>query len=113
MSAEEKQLQAVWGARADWSDSKSLFDTDMAEMARFERDWARCLAIGVSKLILKSDDDADADEDGDGLSDEVQEVKNVLWDFRALVTATATRTIASFALHPGAYSGRSRPGASL
>jgi len=62
-----------------------VYDTDEVEARRFENDWVNALDLGLQKLIMKRDDDAGVDEDGDGICDEVEEVKDVMWDCHDLI----------------------------
>ena len=79
-------LRSIWGPRVQWSDAKDLYDTEEVEIARFHKDWARCVQIGVVKTILARDDDhGGGDDDGDGLPDEVEEVMAVLWDHHDVI----------------------------
>ena len=78
---------SIWAGRAKWCDSRDFWDTDFVEHEKFETDWNRALKVqDLAKTILRADDGADGgnDDDGDGIPDEVQEVRDVLWDFHDL-----------------------------
>ena len=78
---------SIWAARAKWCDSKDFWDTDFVEQEKFEKDWERALNVqGLAKTILRADDGAGdgADDDGDAIPDEVQEVRDVLWEHHDL-----------------------------
>ena len=80
-----KAVKDIWRPRAKWCDARDVYDNDLVEAKRFEVDWERAVDLGLAKLIMKRDDDAGKDEDGDGISDEVEEVKDVLWDCHDLI----------------------------
>ena len=69
----------IWAKRASISDGKQLFDTPEIEYQRFAADWMATVGGGITKVVLRHDDDPAEDEDGDGIPDEVQEVGEVLW----------------------------------
>ena len=58
---------------------QAFFDTGDVEWLKLSVDWSRALGNGMERFILKNDDDGGADEDGDGVADEVDEVREVLW----------------------------------
>ena len=60
-------MRTIWAPRAKFADSKSVYDTDEAILARFRAEWNRALELGVVKVVLSHDDDGAADEDGDGI----------------------------------------------
>ena len=60
-------MRTIWAPRAKFADSKSVYDTDEAVLARFRAEWNRALELGVVKMVLSHDDDGAADEDGDGI----------------------------------------------
>jgi hypothetical protein len=69
----------VWAFRALASDAQTVFDTPEVEYKRFAADWVRIVAAGITKAVVRADDDGAADDDGDGIPDEVQEVGEVIW----------------------------------
>ena len=94
--------RSIWAPRAKYADSKSLWDTDEVELQRFESDWRHCLVMNLAKTILKLDDGADEEEDDsfkkdddsfksqeqkgeEQASDEVEDVKEVLWEYHDLL----------------------------
>ena len=79
------RIKDVWKPRSKWCDAKSVYDTDIVEAKRFEVDWERAIDLGLARLIMKRDDDGGTDDDGDGISDEVEEVKDVLWDCHDMI----------------------------
>ena len=71
---------SIWAPRAKWADSKSFYDTDNVEGLKFGLDWKRALQCGLERFILKhDDDDPTQDIDGDGVQDEIDEVRAVVW----------------------------------
>lgn len=76
-----KVAKFIWQPRAKWADSKNIYDTDQVELKRFNVDWQQAVELGVAKLIDKRDDDGFVDDDGDGISNEVEETKAVMWDY--------------------------------
>ena len=44
---------SIWTPRIQWSDGKSLFDTDAALRSRLYVDFRRALQLGVNKLIMR------------------------------------------------------------
>ena len=77
--------KSIWQPRAEWADSRALLDTEDAELRRFTSDWERMLGMGITKVVLRSDDDSAEDADGDGIPDEVVEVQEVLWRNHAMI----------------------------
>ena len=63
------------------SDANDVYDTPEIMFKQFEKDWRQALEIGISKIILRHDDDAGEDDDGDGIPDELQQVGEVLWAY--------------------------------
>ena len=78
-------LRSIWAPRKEWCDAKDFFDTDDVELKRFRKDWALACDMGLAKLVSQVDDNGDVDLDGDGLSDELQEVMAVLWDWHDML----------------------------
>jgi len=93
--------RSIWLPRARWCDSKSLYDTEECEARAFEVMWQRACILGLAKLIRKRDDgDSDDEEEGSNggghtssgnqassaETDEVKEVKEVLWDCHDLLS---------------------------
>ena len=75
---------SIWAPRAKWADSKDFWDTDATERAMFEGDWADAVACGISKYILRMDDDDD-EVSSHGEDDEVSETMGVLWQYHDLL----------------------------
>ena len=77
---------SIWAPRAKWCDAKDFVDTDEVEWLRFEKDWQNAVSIqNIDATINKADD-----EKGAGASDEVEECRNVFWDFHDLFFALYT-----------------------
>ena len=88
-----EQWAAIWAPRADWCDSKSLYDSASVSQMRFDLDWMLALEqCNLSKLILRSDADGTGqeDEDADGIPEEVEEVGPVLLTQMAVVGGLVT-----------------------
>lgn len=77
----------IWKKRALASDAKEIFDTPEIEYRRFAADWMATVGAGITKVVLRHDDDPAADDDGDGIPDEVQEVGEVLWHHHRVLCA--------------------------
>jgi hypothetical protein len=78
---------SIWGPRRHWCDARDYFDTGSVRRRMFECDWARALSqSGLAAFILRNDDDGAADADGDGRPDEIDEVRDVLWEHHQLLT---------------------------
>ena len=77
--------RSVWAPRMGWACCRDLYDTVDVELQRFNADWSRLLALGLTKVVLMFDDDGAADEDDDGVPDEVVEVSTVLYQNYSLV----------------------------
>ena len=76
----------LWKTRAEQCDAKDLYDTEDVEHRMFRSDWGKALQHGgFERFLMKMDDDGGLDEDGDGISDEVQEVEQVLWEHHNLI----------------------------
>ena len=88
--AARQSYSNIWAPRAEWCDAQGLFDTEPVQLAAFGKDWERALQLGIHELIVKYDDDAEADLDGDGCSDEVAEVSEVLWTHYGLIVQLFT-----------------------
>jgi hypothetical protein len=70
---------SIWAGRAAWADSKTFWDTDEVMERRFANDWQILLAYGVRKLVLRFDD-GESGSSGDDSADEVEDVRQVLWE---------------------------------
>ena len=90
---------SVWRNRALWCDAKDFFDTDQVQRYKLDADFQRAVKSGLARFILQHDDDDDpaaetvrksrraaAALDAAAMADiegaaEVQEVKDVLWQY--------------------------------
>ena len=71
----------MWAPRARSGNSKSFWETAEAMRAVFEADWELARqGHSLEKMIIRADDDdVWRDTDGDGINDEVEEVREALW----------------------------------
>ncbi len=72
--------ESVWKDRPKTCDSRDFYDTDDVEAKKFNVDWKRALECGLEKFIVSKDDGDGEDEDGDGVCDEIDEARLVLWE---------------------------------
>eukprot|EP00962_Isochrysis_galbana_P030622 scaffold9933_cov125-Isochrysis_galbana.AAC.4 len=78
---------SIWGPRRKWCDARDFFDTGSVRRRMFDCDWDRALThSNFYNFILRHDDDREADGDGDGRPDEIDEVRDVLWEHYELLT---------------------------
>ena len=49
--------KSIGAPRVRWADSHDLFDTERVWCRRFEVEWARCMKLGVSRAIMRWDED--------------------------------------------------------
>ena len=57
---------SLWAPRMSWADSGALWDTPEVRLRRFQFDWRCCIALGLTKVILREDGGDDGKEDEDG-----------------------------------------------
>lgn len=78
---------SIWAPRRQWCDARDFYDTDSVHRRMFECDWERALShSSLSIFIVRNDDDGGADADGDGRPDEIDEVRDVVWEHHQLLT---------------------------
>ena len=78
---------SIWAPRKRWCDAHDYYDTEHVRRRMFETDFERAVSLSaLDKFIARNDDDHGADADGDGRMDEIDEVRDVLWEYHELLT---------------------------
>jgi hypothetical protein len=80
--------ESIWAPRAKWCDAKDFYDHEEFRRRRLDLDWLRLLERqNMAKEIVRMDDTNAIDLDGDGVADEVGEVREALWQFHEMHSA--------------------------
>ena len=75
---------SIWHPRARWCDAKSFFDENETDLRRFDLDWRDCLALGIDRLIARTDNEAGGSNEA--YAAELVQVHAALWTHYDLVS---------------------------
>ena len=84
----DPSTSTCWAPRAQWSDAKSLIDTEDVELERFKNDWRRvAVDLGVGRAIKAAQGGGARDEPDIG-DPRVDAVGEVMWELRHAYVVT-------------------------